>query len=345
MHIIGESTTVGKSRKRHRRGDANDHGTQPVRRSIRLLRSEDNKKLKGEFKELVMHHPSVTVTKDENVRRNITVEGVVKANCADRSAAYNSNGSSEIHQGSYTSECSSSDLTNDSLFSTESGSLCKSNVRRDILIPSDFSGYDTEAEEEEERKEREDRALSAFCRSEIARMKKEAPEGTNFSDSIDSDSGEDTPSDFLSSAEVTTPSRSIHENVMPICDEEEHSTVSEIEYQEHEKVKHCRIKKRSSTKEIDDMKSDEEVSDSNSIFSSSESDSSCNNLIINDETVGFTLKKTFKNIPEKVDIEPTKEEKMCHKTVFPHTGFRCSQQTGVYSSTEMNLGLQLWDRW
>lgn len=82
-------------------------------------------------------------------------------------------------------------------------------------------------------------------------------------------------------------------------------------------------------------------------FSDNDSDVSddSDKLDINDITLGFTLKKTFKLIPEKENLESKSEEKICRKAAYPHTGFRCSRQTGVYNDLEMDMGLQLWDRW
>jgi hypothetical protein len=61
--------------------------------------------------------------------------------------------------------------------------------------------------------------------------------------------------------------------------------------------------------------------------------------------LGFTMKKTTKNIYHSLPYEGSSEDRECSRASFPHTGYRCSKQLGNYTESAIDRGLQLWDRW
>ena len=61
--------------------------------------------------------------------------------------------------------------------------------------------------------------------------------------------------------------------------------------------------------------------------------------------LNFTMKKSTKTIYNAYPYENSSEDKECSRALHPHTGYRCSKQLGYYSETNIDDGLNLWDRW
>jgi hypothetical protein len=365
MNVVGERTTVGKNRKRPRKDDLKDNTAQPVRRSTRLLwkdKSKKQKEEKGDSSESVVHHPSVTVKKEENKRHFITLmeeeemevekeeeEKKVRKRYTNCSRLYSSNGCLRPDPDAPMSESSfsmDSDTSSDS--STNKRELAYYRKLREALeAPGAYPVYEhVNAEERiirverEEREESEKLRMIEYYRSEIAKIKRDkmvpAPSSNSSLSSSSSCDGEESPipnqAEFLKGmarhqaiAKAQAKSAIVK---YPLRNEED----SDDDSSESDEIK----------------KSEKENSELDSSFSSLDSDESSNGAMEVDDdedSVTYTMKKTFKNIPVRLTYQPSDEEKLCGEAAYPHTGYRCSKQTGNYTSSELNLGLQLWDRW
>ena len=364
MNVVGERTTVGKNRKRPRKDDLKDNTAQPVRRSTRLIWKDKSKKQKEDKRdssESVVHHPSVTVKKEENKRHYITLmeeeveveekeekKKVVRKRYTNCSRLYSSNGCLRPDPDAPMSESSfsmDSDTSSDSSINEREQAYLKK-VREALEAPGAYAIYEHENAEErmirEEREESEKLRMIEYYRSEIAKMKRDKMVPVPSSDSSLSSSSSCSDSD-----ESPIPNQAeflkgmARQQAQAIAKAEAKSATVKYPLRSEEDSD-------DDSSESDGIKSEKEKSELDSSFSTLDSDKSSNGAMDvddDDDSVTYTMKKTFKNIPVRLTYQPSDEEKLCREAAYPHTGYRCSKQTGYYSSSELNLGLQLWDRW
>ena len=363
-----------------------DEGAIQIRRSMRLLRSDDNKKLERELKEVVVHHPSVTAKKYESLRRNVSVEETTKAVCKNKSNAhsnrrsYGTNEDSPLSENSYSAHSICSILPS-SLLSSSQKLLAQKfqyaadrrQVLRYIGYPSE-DGLNTDDKEflefiDEENRAKERRARLRVMENSRRESIKESTNGFGrFHGCFISDDCSDSDSSILRHLNEDNDnnrgrSSNCHEKEKEkekecysdseVEDEDEDEEVDEEHSTGHSPNSDDDISEKIKKAFEENLNSKNQEIESNSksaskVFSDDDSDEwsdDSDELDRNDNTLGFTLKKSFKLIPEKENLEPTSEEKICRKAAYPNTGFRCSRQTGVYNDLEVDMGLQLWDRW
>ena len=339
MNVVGEHTTVGKNRKRPRKDDLKDNTAQPDRRSMKLVWKDKSKKQKDEQEgssEGVVLHPSITVKKEESKRRYITLmeeeeeeeKKVVKKRYTNCSRINSSNGCLQSDPDAPMSESSSpmdSDSSSDS--STNKRELTYyQKLREGLGVPALYTG--SEHENAEGRTLREECEKSRMT-IEVAKIRRDSIllSSDSSSSSLSSCDSDESPMVNQDEFDIEmTRRQEINVAAKDLLESEEEGDYSD---------------------DGDELKSEKKVSEMDS-FSSLDSDESTNGAMgVDDDSdsVTYKMKKTFKNIPVRLTYQPSDEEKLCREAAYPHTGYRCSKQTGNYTSSEMNLGLQLWDRW
>lgn len=368
MNVVGVRTTVGKNRKRPRKDDLKDNTAQPVRRSTRLIwkdKSKKQKEEKGDSSESVVHHPSVTVKKEENKghymilmeeEKEMEEKKVVRKRYTNCSRLYNSNGCLRPDPDAPMSESSfsmDSNTSSDSSINKRELAYLKK-IREALEAPGAYAVYEHENAEErtirEEKEENEKLRMIEYYRSEIEKIKRDRMVPVPSSDSsLSSSSCDVDESPIPNQAEFLK--GMARQQAIAIAKAEAKAKRAKVKFPLKSEED-----SDDDSSESDGIKSEKEKSELDSSFSSLDSDESSDGAMDvdvdadvdvddDDDSVTYTMKKTFKNIPVRLTYEPSDEEKLCREAAYPHTGYRCSKQTGYYTSTEMNLGLQLWDRW